>query len=437
MNTNILDYGAISDGQTICSKQIQAAIDACYESGGGRVTVPAGHYRIGTIWLRSHVELHLEHGSVIQGSDDLDDYNALDAYEQNFSVKQSENWVGKHMVIAHECVDVAVTGTGTLNGNGEHFFGELEPFPGVAWHEGIRHSKDKEACRPGQLLCFIECQRVTVMDITLTNQPCWGCFLHGCEFVTIRGVKIFNSHTASCADGIDIDCCRYVTVSDCNIDTADDGITLRGADTRLKDKSKICEYITITNCVIGVNSSAFRIGVGTGMVRHARISNICIYRGANAVRLMSAYQGHGHVSIEDISISHISVTNTALLFSVLEDSANCAHIKDITMEDVHAEVYGFVIMRSPNLDTVNNICLRNIDATMIKGPEYFGGINRAKQGIGWLRGTHINNLKLEQVAVHDPDDQLSIYGGQFFALTDCQNPQISNVTYNNQPVQYQ
>ena len=209
MNTNILDYGAIADGQTVCSAQIQAAIDACYTSGGGRVTVPAGNYRIGTIWLKSNVELHLEHGSVIKGSDNLEDYNELDAYEQNFSVKESENWVGKHMVIAHECVNVAVTGTGTLDGNGVHFLGELEPFPGVAWFEGIRHSKDREACRPGQLLCFIECQRVTVIDITITNQPCWGCFLHGCEYATIRGVKVFAPHTTACADGIDIDCCRY------------------------------------------------------------------------------------------------------------------------------------------------------------------------------------------------------------------------------------
>ena len=129
MNTNIIDYGAVNDGVTLCTEQIQAAIDACYLSGGGRVAVPPGCYRIGTIWLKSHVELHLEHGSTIIGSDNLDDYNALDAYEQNFSVKESENWVGKHMIIAHECVNVAVTGTGTLNGNREHFLGPIEPFP--------------------------------------------------------------------------------------------------------------------------------------------------------------------------------------------------------------------------------------------------------------------------------------------------------------------
>lgn len=434
MNTNILDYGAIADGQTVCSAQIQAAIDACYTSGGGRVTVPAGNYRIGTIWLKSNVELHLEHGSVIKGSDNLEDYNELDAYEQNFSVKESENWVGKHMVIAHECVNVAVTGTGTLDGNGVHFLGELEPFPGVAWFEGIRHSKDREACRPGQLLCFIECQRVTVTDITITNQPCWGCFLHGCEYATIRGVKVFAPHTTACADGIDIDCCRYVTVSDCIIDTADDGITLRGATACLKDTSKICEYITISNCVLGVNSSAFRIGVGTGLVRHIRISNICIHRGANAVRIMTAYQGRGCVSIEDVSISHLTATNTALLFTILEQSKNCAHVRDIAMQDIRGEVYGFVKLHSDNPDTVSNITLRNWDVTLIQGPEYFGGVNRAKQGQGWFRGKNIHNLNVDNLTLHDSDDQLTTWGGHVLALENCRAAKLSGFTYNGKTI---
>ena len=125
MNVNILDYGAIADGKTLCTEQIQTAIDACFATGGGRVSVPCGTYYSGTIWLKSNVELHMEHGSVIKASEDLEDYNALDAYPQNFSVKEMENWVGKHLVVAHECENVAITGTGTFNGNGAVFMGEL------------------------------------------------------------------------------------------------------------------------------------------------------------------------------------------------------------------------------------------------------------------------------------------------------------------------
>ena len=74
MNTYILDFGAKPDVKTLCTKEIQTAIDTCAASGGGRVTVPAGIYISGTIWLRSNVELHFEDGAMILQSDDPSDF---------------------------------------------------------------------------------------------------------------------------------------------------------------------------------------------------------------------------------------------------------------------------------------------------------------------------------------------------------------------------
>ncbi len=59
---NIRNYGAVPDCTTLSTAAIQAAIDACSDAGGGRVVIPAGTYKTGTIWLKSHVELHLETG---------------------------------------------------------------------------------------------------------------------------------------------------------------------------------------------------------------------------------------------------------------------------------------------------------------------------------------------------------------------------------------
>ena len=55
MNVDILDFGAIADGKALCTTAIQAAIDACAERGGGTVTVPAGHFVTGTVWLRDNI----------------------------------------------------------------------------------------------------------------------------------------------------------------------------------------------------------------------------------------------------------------------------------------------------------------------------------------------------------------------------------------------
>ena len=74
---NILDYGAVNDTTRLSTTAIQQAIDACSQAGGGRVVVPTGSFKIGTIQLRSHVNLHLEHGATLYGSTLLSDYTPM------------------------------------------------------------------------------------------------------------------------------------------------------------------------------------------------------------------------------------------------------------------------------------------------------------------------------------------------------------------------
>ena len=436
MNTNILDYGAVSGGKVLCTDAINAAIEACAEAGGGRVTVPAGLYLSGTIWLKSGVELHLEHNSTIKGSDNMDDYNPVDAYEQNMSSPVNEKWLGKHLLIALECENVAVTGTGTFDGNGDFFLGEAKPWSCYVWKDGCRQARDPELCRPGQLLAFVECKRVLVENVTLTNQPCWGCFLHGCEYVTVRGLQTRNPTTFFNSDGIDIDCCRYVTVSDCIIDTGDDCIAIRGSNRLLKDK-KNCEYITITNCVLGSNSSTFRLGVGTGTIRHVRVSNITVTRGAPAIQIMSSYMRKGSTSIEDVSFSNISITNCARPIEITECSEPDANvrIRDITVENVRVETYGYVHLNVENKTTVENINLRNWQVILKDGPKPIVPRCYERRGTVWFRGQYVKDLTLSNFKIQDPDGFLSIWQDGLFNLSDCENLKFENVTLNGKPVE--
>lgn len=436
MNTNILDYGAVEGGTVLCTDAINAAIEACASTGGGRVTVPAGLYQSGTIWLKSGVELHLEHNSVIRGSDNMDDYNPVDAYEQNMSSPVNEKWLGKHLLIALECENVAVTGTGTFDGNGDFFLGEAKPWSCYVWKDGCRQARDPELCRPGQLFAFVECKRVLVENVTLTNQPCWGCFLHGCEYVTIRGLQTRNPTTFFNSDGIDIDCCRYVTVSDCIIDTGDDCIAIRGSNRLLKDK-KDCEYITITNCVLGSSSSTFRLGVGTGAIRHVRVSNITVTRGAPAIQIMSSYMRKGSTSIEDVSFSNLSMTNCARVMEITECSAPDANvrIRDITVENVRAETYGYVHLNVENPTTVENINLRNWQVILTDGPKPIVPKCYERRGTVWFRGQYVKDLTLSNFKIQDPDSYLSIWQDGLFNLPNCENLKFENVTLNGKAVE--
>ena len=354
---NIKDYGAVGDGITLNTEAVQSAIDACFADGGGRVVVPAGVYKSGTIWLKSHVELHLESGAVLLASDHLDDYNEIDAFEQNYRVERSEGWVGKHLIIALEETNVSITGHGCIDGNC-YAFVEDAPTPYLyKWRYGVTSLKDEDAMRPGQLICFIECRNVAVSDITVHNSPCWSTYFLGCEFVTVRGIKVQNPMNMLNSDGIDIDTCRYVTVSDCIIITGDDGITLRCCEQMVKNKDIHCEYITVTNCVICSSVCGFRIGVGNGIIRHARLSCLTIDKASRMIEISTTFSTDC-AFIEDINISDVSCTDTDRIVSI--GARNGGLIRNVTVENIRAEVTAQSSIWCGD-GTLENINLRNIE----------------------------------------------------------------------------
>ena len=320
MNTNIKDYGAKADSAFLNTEAIQKAIDVCTESGGGRVTVPSGEYVIGTLRLKSNVELHLEQGAVLVASSCLEDYNETKEYPQNYDAPR-EKWSGKHLIIAVEQKNVAITGQGKIVGPADAFFGGKMKYAGnFGWRYGFYETDDSIPMRPGQLICFVECEGVTVRDVTLTKSTCWTLLLYGCDFAQVSGVKIFNSNQHANTDGIDIDTCSYVTVSDCIIKTGDDAITFRSCANRLvneeKRKSKECKYIAVTNCVLSSSCHAFRIGVGEGTIRNISISNIVIKEACTAFQFTPAWGGQGNVRFKDISVSNVTAEDVGSPMSI-------------------------------------------------------------------------------------------------------------------------
>ena len=409
---NIKDYGAIADGRTLCTESIQKAIDACHENGGGRVVVPTGKYVTGTIWLRNNVELHLEMGALLIASTDLDDYNAENAYEQNFG-SANEEWRGKHLILAIECENVALTGLGEIDGSGDFFFEEPRIYPfmsGFGWRDGFSKARDKEMLRPGQLLCFIECHHVTVKDITMKNCPCWSCFLHGCEYVSVSGVKVFNKETAANTDGIDIDCCRFVTVSDCIINTGDDAITVRCDSSRLKNKEMLSEYITVTNCTCAVSASAVRIGVGTGRIRHVRISGLTIARAGTGINFMTSYSHHGEAHIEDVNFSNISIENAG--FSILLQG-DVGSIRHVTLENIRtSSLAGIQILCRDNC-VMEDITLRGVDMLVQNDERDLSEKSLEKRGGHMFYMTGINGAILDGVRVLADEQTRAKWVGAF------------------------
>ena len=430
MTYNVREFGAVGDGVTLDTAAIQGAVDACAAAGGGRVTLPAGRYLSGSVFLKSHVELHLEMGAVLRGSTDLDDYNAEDAYEQNYGAPKSEFWCGKHLLIAVECTDVALTGLGRIDAAGDAFLEEPRFYPyyewmtGYSFRDGIAWSKDKTLLRPGQTVCFVECKDVTVTDVTVENSACWSIFFHGCENVRVRGVKVFNPPYFGNSDGIDIDCCRFVTVSDCLIDTGDDAIAIRCAATRLK-KPQACEFINISNCALASRSSLIRIGVGVGQIRHVRVSGITARTAGRVINFVTSYSGHGHAEIEDVNFSDISATDVSFPITLEGDRAS---IRRITLENMRFYSRAGIKLCAKETCEICDVTLRHVEMHLIADTLPMDARRRAARGEYVVSLNGGKRVMLEDVRVIDESGLLTDWSGVYRA-ENCEACKIRDCSF--------
>ena len=362
---SILDFGAVGDGKTINTKAIQAAVDA-----GGTVYIPAGVFVTGTIYLKSGGGLHLAPDAVLKASHDHADYNASDFCPQN-RVFSSENMVGTHLITAVEQHDIFVTGFGTIDGDSHYWVNEnfMSGYCEFYTHPPVENN------RPGQMLFFAECENVKVQDVTLLHAPFWHLFFHGCENVMVRGVTVQGEKKQWVNDGIDIDCCRNVTISDCIIETGDDGITLRAVTQPLRDQTRACENVVITNCVLtSYLDYGIRIGVGTGTIKNCLISNVLIKDSLSGIGATCRFNPNapGGTNIENLRFSNISIEahcGIDLKMSNQQDHPpfpTHAYMKNIAFDNVSVHCDRMNTLIGFANTTVSNISFSNMDVFFAK-----------------------------------------------------------------------
>lgn len=291
---DIADYGAVSDTTRLSTTAVQKAIDSCNAAGGGTVSVPAGNYKIGSIVLRSNVTLNLENGATLYGSTDIADYQPM----TTDYVSLRTNVPTIQLIYADNASNVAITGLGTIDGRGK-------AFPKLTWN-------DEGITRP-HLLRLIRCSDVTVSGVTLKNSGCWMQHYLACDRVKIHGITVINRNNYN-NDALDLDGCHNVTVSDMIADSDDDGITLKSTSPRL------CEDITISNCVVSSHCNAIKLGTETnGGFRNIIVRGVVVKPSADqSSRYFGLPTGHSAISLEivdggsmsNIDIADITITGT-------------------------------------------------------------------------------------------------------------------------------
>ena len=355
---NVKDFGAAADGWTKDTAAVQKAIDAAHTAGGGTVDVPKGKYRIGSVFLKSNVDLHLANGAVLQASADKADYNRWDVCPQN-STSRVECVSGAHLILCIEQTNVTIRGEGRIEGNAAAFLlgpdGKGWPFTKDPWTVGI-------PWRPGQMLYFVESSDIRLDGIEVADSPYWSVFLHGCENVIAENLYVHTVrrpfHTQN-GDGIDIDACRHVRVRNCTVNSADDSITLRCNAKRLK-RHRDCEDIEVTDCRLSSPCNAIRLGVGTGIVKDAKFRDIAVTDSRMAVNFVSAWRDEAGVSFRNIRFENMHVDAKCLCLFNRGKAVDTA-FDGIVFENVSGRVDETSHVSGSRAHPLGSIVFRNVD----------------------------------------------------------------------------
>ncbi|MGM0125996.1 polygalacturonase [Enterococcus sp. AZ194] len=362
---NILDFGA-SETQ-LNTEAIQAAINQANQTGGGRVVIPAGTYLTGALFLKSNVELYLTSGAVLQFSDNQKDYPVV-----------ASRWEGVHKEVYASCIyaeneeNIAVTGFGVLDGNGE------------AWWDVFRNKREELQYPRPKLISFHSCKRVTISGIHMKNSPSWTVNPILCENVTVDNIFIKNPADSPNTDGIDPESCKNVRISNCHIDVGDDCIAVKAGTEETKERVS-CENITIVNCTMVHGHGGVVLGSEmSGGIRNVTISN-CVFQDTDRGIRLKSRRGRGGC-VEDIRVSNIVMDNVICPFIInlyyfcgprgkepyvwekvpypIDERTPCfrrIHFANVTARNVHAAA-GFIYGLAEK--SVSDITFTNVDISM-------------------------------------------------------------------------
>lgn len=385
---NARDFAATGDGSTLETLALNRAIRACHAAGGGTVLIPAGTYLTGTIELLSNVTIHLDSGAIVKGSPNLADYRVL---------PYTSELRNTALIFADRATNVAITGRGAIDGNGDAFaiYGEADTsrdFDAKYTRQGeayfaINDLPDdgpvKHKARPGILILFAHCRDILVRDIKLMNAPNWCLHVACSEDVLLTGLDIKSSLLLPNSGGLDVSLTRNVRISDCNISGGDDAIAFSPCADGFGDG--IAENIVVENCILLARSAAIRIGWGQHDFRNLLFNNIVIRDSNRGILINARYAER----IENIVFSNITIETRLYkgkwwgkgepihisAVAEFEDERRSRVLRNVSFTNITASGDHGIVLYADDRSTIEDVRFDNLRVTIRPTPlqESFGG----------------------------------------------------------------
>lgn len=350
---SILDFGGVGDGITLNTEAFAKAIEALDKMGGGKLVVPQGVWFTGPIVFVNNLELHLEENAILLFSNNTQDYPL-----QQVTFEGLDTWRCQSPLTARNLENVAITGKGIIDGNGDAWRaikrGKLAPdswrkkvasggilsedgntwYPSESYKFGATTGADQNVStwaktkedfekmhdflRPVMIQIHY-CKNVLLEGVTFQNSPAWNIHPAMCENLTVNDIWVRCPWYAQNGDGIDIESCKNVILTNSSFDVGDDGICIKsGKDEAGRRRGIPCENIIVDNCVVFHGHGGFVVGSEmSGGVKNVKVSN-CKFSGTDVGLRFKSTRGRGGV-VENIYIDHVAMNDIAtepLLFDL-------------------------------------------------------------------------------------------------------------------------
>ncbi len=407
-SVSITDLGA-KEGEDVTAV-IASAIERVFSHGGGRVVVPSGEWKCGPIHLKSNIELHLLEGAVISFSTRREDY--LPTVLINYEGIRCYNY--SPLIYANGVENVAITGKGRLEGNGEEWWkwartsldgrNRLYKMMVDTPVKERVFGKETDYLR-SPFIQILNSKNVLVEDVYIHDSPFWTVHIAWCEGVIVRGITIENQTMSPNTDGINIDACNRALVENCTLQTlGDDMICLKaGRNQDAWDVGKSCENVVIRNCRgVGECRSG---GIVIGSEMSGSVRNILAYdcefeNNINCIRIKSK-DGRGGV-VENIEYRNLKMKKGMrginLTFRYSSEATDAPEVEGVYMPE-YRNIY-FENIECDNLEI--GIAIDGVPGGKMKNI-FMKDINmRAEQCItaDSVSGLNMQSVNLKQIKVN-------------------------------------
>jgi len=308
-------YGAKADGVTKDTRAIQAAIDDCASVGGGTVRLSGGTFLSAPIVLKDNVTLDVAAGATLLGSPDHDDYPQLEVFRA--PGRQS-------LVSADHAKNIAITGSGVIDGNGQSWWTEARSTPG-AGIVGVG------VFRP-RLVVFNYCQHIRMEGITVQNSPSWQIVPYYSDDIVIRNIKVLAPYPSPNTDAIDPFSSSNIVIDHVYADTGDDNVAIKSGEINSPGPDSPSKNITIADCDF---EHGHGLSIGSeiaGGVQNVHAERIHFKGTDQGIRIKSGRDRGNDVS--NLSFKDITMENVKTAILITEYYPHPAPVGDVPAEPV-------------------------------------------------------------------------------------------------------